>query len=222
MVQAVLTSVEPSIAAATRPLWIALFVLGLAFFMAEHDLGKSSLEQFALSEEEMVTAVETGAAHRQLAFLAIGGLGLFFLTRKTGQTLDFDHPLALLALAYVAWCLASLAWSTDFSLTSKRLAVLVLCFLGVLGISRRLTDGDLCTLALALTGVFTAIGLAAEMALGNFRPWLADYRFGGTLHPNGQGVYCAILCLAAVCKALDATERKPLFVALAAAGAVLL
>ena len=199
-----------------------MFVLGLAFFLAEHDLRKSSLEQFSLSEEEMVSAVETGAAHRQLAFLAIGGLGLCFLSRKTGQTLSFDHPLALLALAYVAWCLASLAWSTDFSITAKRLAVFVLCFLGVLGINRRLTDGDLCTLALVLTGVFTAIGLAAEMALGNFHPWLTEYRFGGTLHPNGQGIYCAIFCLAAVCKALGATRHKSLFVALAAAGAALL
>ena len=238
-------------AAAMRPLWIVIAVVGVAFLLGEHDWDKSQLQDFALSDEEMVSAVQGGDTCRQLAFLSLGGLGVVLLARgpKVAGTLRvpsapssslsadgtrsvpatfslralrFNNVLAVLVLAYLAWCVASIGWSVEPAMTGKRLAVLVLCFLSVLGISRSLSPRELCSLALALTVGYAAIGLLAELALGTFRPWQAGYRFGGTVHPNAQGAYCATFCLAAVCKIIDPTRRKPLAVGLCVVSIVLL
>jgi hypothetical protein len=193
--------------------------LGLAFFLSEHDWTKSRLENFALSDQDMAASVEGGAANRQVAFLAVGGLGLVLLGNTTflalgqGRTLSFRNSAAVLALGYAAWCVASVAWSVETALTAKRLAVLILCLVGVLGVCRHLGGRDLCTLALLLTSGFALIGIAAELSLGTFRPWAGDYRFGGTVHPNAQGVYCRRRRRAAaadqVARSAGRTGRRP-------------
>jgi O-antigen ligase len=240
-----------------QPLWIVVAVVGVAFFLGEHDWGKSQLVDFAPSDEELVSAVQGGDAWRQLAFLSIGAMGVFLLLPRSGATgilpvlrgadcqsaskirhvgnlphgtgetpvapaIRFDNALALLMLMYLAWCLASIMWSVEPMMSGKRWMVLMLCFLGVLGTSRCLSRQELCSAAMTIMAGYAAIGLLAELSLGTFRPWQAGYRFGGTVHPNAQGVYCAILCLAAVCKIIDPTRRKPLAIGLCAISIVLL
>jgi O-antigen ligase len=88
-------------------------------------------------------------------------------------------------------------------------------FLGALGIARQLSDRDLVVAALVITAVYLAVGVGAELALGTFRPWAADYRFSGTLHPNTQGLHLMILCMAAFLLAQDnpgASRRKWLII----------
>jgi O-antigen ligase len=60
------------------------------------------------------------------------------------------------------------------------------------------------------------VGLAAECYYGNFRPWMGDYRFSGTLHPNTQGLNLAVLCCSAFCLARrDGTRTSPFWLLLA-------
>jgi len=66
------------------------------------------------------------------------------------------------------------------------------------------------------------VGVGVEVVSGTFRPWLAGYRFGGTVHPNAQGIYCVILCLAATCKLADAKQRRGLIWACLLGGLTLL
>ena len=56
-------------------------------------------------------------------------------------------------------------------------------------------------MAIVVGGAYLAVGVGAELALGTFRPWSAEYRFAGTIHPNAQGVQLAVLCLASFCLA---------------------
>jgi len=98
---------------------------------------------------------------------------------------------------FVAWAAISIIWSIDPPLTARRVAVLCFYFIGALGIARQLSDRDLAVAALVITAVYLAVGVAAELALGTFRPWAADYRFSGTVHPNTQGLHLMILCMAA-------------------------
>jgi O-antigen ligase len=52
------------------------------------------------------------------------------------------------------------------------------------------------------------IGVASVLWQGTF--WQGDaYRFGGTLHPNGQAVNCAILSLASIALYCDQANAKP-------------
>ena len=87
--------------------WIAVAVLGLAFFAIEHDFFRPVLDGFALAADEMVDAAETGALKRQLGILAIAGLGLYLLFRKQGPSLHINPALAIPMTLYLAWCAAS-------------------------------------------------------------------------------------------------------------------
>ena len=55
-----------------------------------------------------------------------------------------------------------------------------------------------------------------------FTPWNGDYRFAGTVHPNLQASYCAVLCLTAICLASRQTTARPLLIGLAVLGGGLL
>ena len=81
MIPSARNTTEPN-EASRRTLLLAIAVLGLAFFFTEHDLGKSRLESFASTAEEMGDSVQTGDSRRQLGFSLIGALGLFFLLRR--------------------------------------------------------------------------------------------------------------------------------------------
>jgi O-antigen ligase len=78
-----------------------------------------------------------------------------------------------------------------------------------LGFARHFGPRDLAAMAVVAGVATLAVGIGAELALGAFRPWQADYRFAGTIHPNAQGVLTAVLCLASFCLARSATRGRP-------------
>jgi O-antigen ligase len=103
----------------------------------------------------------------------------------------------ILAASYAGWAACSLTWSIDPSMTIRRLAVLAFCLLGAMGIARAFSGREIVLAGMSIAGAYFALGVVAEISLGNFRPWESVYRFSGTIHPNSQGVNLAILCLAA-------------------------
>ncbi len=102
-----------------------------------------------------------------------------------------------LLLSLFSWSGLSILWSEDPALTVRHVSVLVFCSLAALGIARQLTLRELCLLALVVTAVHIVNGIRTELTLGTFHPLAADYRFAGTVHPNVQGPYCALLALSA-------------------------
>lgn len=205
-----------------RGLWIAMVVLGAAFFLVEHDLRRSQFESFSVTTEDMENSVQAGDAWRQVAFFTVAVLGGSFLFGPGAKPLCLRGPMAWLILAGVAWCVASVAWSIDTGLTVKRVAVLLFCLLGALGVASRLSPGQLGTLAMSVLAAYIALGIGAELVLGTFRPWTGDYRFAGTVHPNTQGSYCGILCLAAAALVGSSPRGRMLPLTLFAAAAALL
>src|SRR5262249_14024737 len=63
-------------------------------------------------------------------------------------------------------------------------------------------------LAVFVFGGLAIVGVLAEMRLGTFRPWAADYRFAGTVHPNTQAAGLATFCIAAFCLVRGSTGRN--------------
>ncbi len=178
-------------------LWLTILVLGGVFFFVDHDLGISRYPQFApwANSDEIIAS--GGNAVKGAALSLIGLLGIYFLMDKDGRKLHLRGMTPALMFFFVAWAAISITWSIDPPLTARRVAVLCFYFIGALGIARQLSNRDLALAALVITAVYLAVGVAAELALGTFRPWAADYRFSGTLHPNTQGLHLMILCLAA-------------------------
>ncbi|MBN1851697.1 MAG: O-antigen ligase family protein [Pirellulales bacterium] len=184
-------------------LGLAVVVLGIVFFVTEHDLKRSSLESPSVTTEEMENAVRTGTVLRQVGFLLVATMGLFFLLRRQGYLFYFTDPLSWLLMLYLTWCVASLTWSMDTVLTAKRVIVLGCCCLGALGLARQFSPCQLHILATTVLAGYVTLGIVVEIAMGAFQPWSTAYRFAGTVHPNTQGVYCAVLCLAAATALFD-------------------
>lgn len=182
----------------------AAIVVGLAFYLTDHHFYTSRSEAFAGTAESYEAAAGGGNTIRRVAFLALGLLGgAGLLAAAPARKAPACGSGGLLLAAYVGWCVLSIAWSEDSSVTVRR-AFVLLCFaFGALGIARRLTGRQLLQVALGLTTAYLAVGLLAEFALGTFRPWSSGHRFSGTLHPNTQGLNLTVLCL---CSALLARE----------------
>lgn len=199
-------TLEPS-ATVRWPLWTAILVVGGVFFFVGHDLFVSRFEDFAPWSDDGVRA-SGGNVAKGLSLALIAGMGLWMLNRPDGRRLGMYGLLPVLVLLYLAWAAASLAWSIDPSMTVRRLGATAFCFLGALGIARQLSPRQLAVMALAITGTYLAVGVAVELALGTFRPWAGGYRFGGTVHPNTQGAYLAILCLSAFVLARSTSKQR--------------
>jgi O-antigen ligase len=189
-------------------LGLAAVVLGTAFFCTEHNLFVSQMEVYATTLEDLEANAAGGKLKNQVGFSLVALLGVFLLLRRGGRPWSGRGLLPLLVLFFVGWCLTSALWTVDPGRTVRRLGVMTFCFLGALGIGRQLSTRDLCLLALIVTTTFAAVGVCVELALGTLTPFATEYRFAGTLHPNGQGANLATLCLAAVCLLRGGDRRR--------------
>ena len=214
---------DPTSETVTRFLWLAIFVLVAAFFVADqHDWSLSRFEFYQAVDAAGYLDVSGGGLPYRVALVSIAAFGLFLIYRGGGRPLRFRGPMAFLITALLAWCVISWQWSAAPVLGAKQVVVLLACFVCALGICRRFSPRDLCLLALAVSGLFMAIGLCAELSLDTFRPWIDEHRFAGTIHPNIQSTYCAVVCLAAACLASDGKRRRPLWIALFVIGLIFL
>ena len=199
---------EPHDTSPARPAaWNARFIAAAAIVVSFWFVGHSLTESRTLFEQSALDAarVENPFASRQrttttssaVGFFLLGGMGLVCWWKSSSLGINWRHPLVWFAVAYVAWCGASILWSVDSTQTIRKLAILGLTLIGAYGAATRFDLDDLLAIMLiGLTG-FIGLGVLAELGLGTFRPWRSDYRFAGTCHPNDQAVQCALLSLAA-------------------------
>jgi O-antigen ligase len=202
--------------------WLAIVVLGVAFFCVEHNLFVSRLEMFGTTQDELETNAVGGKLANQVSFSLVALLGLVLLLAPDGRRWRPGGMLPLLMVFLAAWCLASSLWSINMMQTAKRSVIMLFCVVCALGLARQLSARQVGWLCLVVTAAHTALGVGAEIALGTFKPYHADYRFAGTLHPNAQGASCALLCLAAVCLLKGTREGKSVLLVLLVGGAALM
>lgn len=193
----VATWLDCATARSTWKFWLAAAVVGMAFFVTENDTSISLADAFTQTADEMHAATSGGNILRRFAFFAVAGLGGMLLLQTGGRPWKINSLLATAIVAYVGWCGISIFWSIAPGLCLRRLVVLGCTSLGALGIARQFTMRELSQLALAVTGSIVCIGVLAEIRLGTFRPWSGEYRFSGSVHPNTQGMYLAVLVLSA-------------------------
>jgi exopolysaccharide production protein ExoQ len=179
--------------------WVAIVVVGIAFFCIEHNPVVSRMEMFGTTQDELEANAAGGKLAHQAGFTLLALLGAALLLLPGGRRLRVTGVLPALMGLVAFLCLASALWSINPMQTVKRDVLLMMCFMLALGMARQLSARQVCWLCLIILTCHAATGVAAEVALGTFKPWSADYRFAGTMHPNGQGSNCALLCLAAGC-----------------------
>ena len=149
--------------------------------------------------------IQHGSFWRPLALLSLGSLGFFWLL--TDRRRDVQDPwLGLAIVTLLGWAMASICWTDDTMLTGKRLISLACLATGALAVARALTWRQLLVVAAVASFLLVMLGLAAEVALGTFRPWGFDYRYAGIAHPNITAGDCGMFLLAAT--ALLAVHKR--------------
>ena len=180
-----------------------LFVLGASFFAISHSWHAS--EHFAEDQHlhaherdnHFVDRQETTTKPSAVGYLVVGFTGAVCLLRSQWNRLNWLHPLILCYFAFLCWAALSMIWSETPDVSLRKVAILGLLTLGAVGLAARLSMNDLLWIAAAFFGIVISMGVVSEIVHSNLRPWVAEYRFAGTQHPNSVGLNAAIMCLAA-------------------------
>ena len=185
--------------AGTLALVVAAAAVAVAFFLAEHNHDLPLKDLLDPDSANVELAASEGSLQRRVGFglLLLTGLGCLAASRR--KPFRVGNLLGGALVAYVAWSVASLAWSTDVDLTLRRVGVLLCFTTGAIGVGRLFTLRQLCLLGTAVAGLYLLVGLADEIWQGFFQPGSADYRFTGHVHPNLQATFCAVICLGSLC-----------------------
>ncbi|MGI8979945.1 MAG: O-antigen ligase family protein [Pirellulaceae bacterium] len=198
----------------SRHFWLTACLLGVLFFLTNHDVVVSRLPDYAHYDDSVISVAVGTNFIRRITFFLLAGLGIWFAFFSAHKPWKFNPWIALPILGYVAWCCGSVLWSAEPGMGLKRVITLVCFYLCALGIGRRFEMRDLCWLMFVIIAGYFAMGLGMELALGTFRPWQSGHRFAGTLHPNSQAAHLSMMCLAAFALApRDAKRGKWLYAA---------
>lgn len=184
----------------SRTPWVIFLFLAIVFFVVNHDwfLSLKGMDAFGTTVDEFSAAVEKGNLLRRTIFFSLGIFGAAVFLSKGRLKLKVNGLLGWAMLTFLSWAMLSWMWSEDPGLTARRLVLLVMLSLGALGVSQRFSPRDLLLWVFFSTLVYLHFGLIAEISVGTFHPLAGGYRFAGTLHPNSQGINCALLFLASL------------------------
>ena len=186
-----------------KPIATIFFVLmiGAGFFLVDHSLGASTyfrkvinLDLEANRTADRIQAVNLVSTPMRIA---LGMIGLWCLLKAPRNNFRWGGMILFTFLMYASYIGASVAWSINPSITAQKFVVFAIMSVAAFGISRRLSLQDLARVFTFVSLLYIFGGLAMEIVLGNFRPYLPDYRFVGTSHPNSLAAYGTICCLAA-------------------------
>lgn len=191
-------STRPLIPSLMTPMALTVFLAAAAavVFFTEHDVSMSTSLTFVADIENQESWAEGGNRFRQIAFLGCAAIGaVSLLLGRTGK-FRLNLPVTLIAF-YIIWAGASSQWSIDPSTTMRRYVLVLCCVTGCFGFSRFLRVQDVVFAAVMVSVSYLILGVVTEILLGSFRPYIGEYRFAGTLHPNMQAANLAMGSIAA-------------------------
>lgn len=179
---------------------VALVAIALCalFVLSDHDWTISRYEEFSETSDVMEQGAAEGNVVRRLAIFGLGAAGIASLLAAGGYLLRIRGVMGMLIVFTAGWCAASALWAAEPGFAMRRLIATGCVAAAALALAKRLNPRELAAVALISAASLLALGILVEMALGTWHPWRGDYRFAGTLHPNNQGLNCALLVIAAV------------------------
>lgn len=180
--------------------WVVAIVVSIFYMIGTTDLeARARWNSFGEDlVDDLTERVESGQAGRQIGFLALGAVGGVLCVMPTQRRFRPDLRLLYPVVVFVAWATISVIWSTDRSMTLKRLIVFGCVTTLIAGFWRHLRAKDLALLALVGSGMITAIGIIFEAVAGEVVGTHGVYRFCGTMHPNHQGINAVLLLLSSL------------------------
>ncbi len=199
--------------------WLAASLISVALFFSENYMPADVIDGSSVDTQ---VAKLQGSIIRQLAYPMVAAFGVFWLIRARDYRVAWRSPLVVVFGSLLVWCTLSIVWAQEPSVALKRLVVYLMMITGAAGAAAawpRLGILQFISLSAASN---LSVGVVAELAIGQFRPWLSDYRFAGTLHWNEQGFCCLVLALSSLAAADSIERHKNLFRLLSAYGLIFL
>lgn len=199
--------------------WGLFILLTAVFFMAQPYNLHSSIDytnHFETNDyvdvgQEVDDLSGHGQLSRQIAISILFAFAVIYISSHRSRRWALPRSLAVLIMLFLIWAVASITWSDDVFLTTKRVIVLAALTMGAFVVEDALSGRDLVVLAFA-NGVFTlALGFVCEISLGTFRPFMPGYRFGGELNPIYQAYSCGMLSLSAMALAQEGGRKRGVY-----------
>ena len=176
-------------------------VLTCAFFLVDHSLFASSyflnMGEYSGSVNRTADRVEQINPVTVPVRIVLGMIGFAFLFVPSKRKLRWGGPILIAFMIYIGYFSASVAWSESPEVTMRKLLVLGVMIAAAIGFAKHASLHDIITVFTIVCVAYIIIGLLVEIALGNFKPHLPEYRFFGTCHPNSLAAYGTVCCLAA-------------------------
>jgi exopolysaccharide production protein ExoQ len=193
-----------------QPPWLVFVFLAAAFFYVYQDVSYAR-GGYSPSGDDLTAVVVDGSPTRRLALLSLGIFAIVSLIRhRAGGRIRINGPLGWTLLGFAALTMVSPIWAEDRVLTLTRVAGFAIFCIAAVAIVHRFSLREIILWTFFTSGSYVIIGVLLESLFGTFRPFASGYRFAGTLHPNMQGINCALLVLSGMASA-DVEKYKRTF-----------
>ena len=199
---------------AERLPWLMFLFLAVVFFLMTYNLIFAEMggSNDSISVNDLTAAITEGSLTRQIALISLALVAIAsLLHHRSNVRLRVNGLLGWVFLGFMVWAFLSSIWAADVALTLKRLVILGILCVAAVAIVLRFSLRMIILWTVFTTTIFLLIGVFAELAFGTFTPFTSGYRFAGAMHPNVQGVDCALLLLSAVAAADIEKCQKLLF-----------
>jgi O-antigen ligase len=190
----------------SRP-WAWFLLLTGVFYVAHpHSLVASRilLDHQAADQAEQqqadtnAAAVDDGSMRRRVSLLVLVVVAMGSCLRGGDRRLAIQGVMGWSMVAFAALVVVSPLWSATPFLSLRRVISFGFLVIGAVAVACRFCVEDLMLLVVLAASFYLGLGVLAEITAGTFRPGADGYRFAGTLHPNRQGMNCALLIMASL------------------------
>jgi O-antigen ligase len=185
---------------AERLPWKSFLILTALFFAVSGDITYSlhAGEKGLLKKMSEADPGRVTYGPREIAFVCLAVLASVVLFRMRNKPFHLERKWRFLMWGFAGIACLS-AFQSDYPvLTLKRLGLLAIFVLLAIAYGKRFSMREVVWLGLFSSFIFVGVGVAAEISLKTFTPFVADYHFQGTDLYNFTGWQIGTLILAAL------------------------
>lgn len=177
-------------------------IIFAGFWFPEHDWDQSihfaDVNELLYDGTENVTADKLNGIDKRASVtrILLGTFGVVCFWFQRRFRLRSHSPLLWIGLAFGGMIYGSTFWSINPTHTLFKLVVLSCVGGAALGFATAFTLRQLLEWLALTCAIYIGVGILAEISLGTFEIG-GDHRFVGTVHPNTEAIFAAVLCLSA-------------------------